>query len=414
MMCQPRVKHANGLRNILSPAWPIFILALVCGLFQLFFPTGYGFGRGWETVAIAREFAHTGAYANPFEAGPSGATAVIAPLFPLWLATLIKLLGDSPAFALAATLATVLAQALHAALLPRVSLLFFGEARPGIFAGLLSAFAFRLMPEWDAMFTACGLLLFFLCANPATWRASAFTGATAGLLLLTNPATILITVPWMVYLCWRRNVSFVRIAGFAAAVFLTALPWMLRNESQLRTFSVKDNFGMTAYASNNDCAKSSIAASSASGCYDAMHPNKSSHELQMLNQLGEAGYDRVRTADTVRWVRSHPGAFLGLTARRALDFWFPPATAPRYSIFTIWVATGLSLPGLFLLVRRRLWVSLFMIAVAAIYPLLYYIVVSDVRYRYPLLWMSLLCTGYLLSDWTKPPSANELVVKVDL
>jgi len=412
-MRQPASNQSNGGDNVPHSTWPLFVLAFVFGFFQVLPPVRDGFGAGWETVAIARELASSGSYANPFQAGPSGPTAVIAPIFPLYLASLMKLLGDNPMFAFAATLAAMLAQALHAALLPRVSVIFFGEARPGIFAGLLSAFAFRLMPQWDAAFTACGLLLFLLFANPATWRASAYAGGTAGLLLLTNPATILITGPWMVYLCWTRKVSFIRIAGFAATVFLAALPWMLRNELKLHTFSVKDNFGMTAYVSNNDCAKPSIAESSASGCYDAMHPNTSTRELQMLNRLGEAGYDKVRTGDTVRWVRSHPGAFLDLTARRALDFWFPPPTAPRYSIFVIWVTTGLSLPGLFLLLHRRLSVSRFMITVAAIYPLLYYIVVSDVRYRYPLLWLSLLCAGYLLSDWTKSVSAKALPVKVD-
>jgi hypothetical protein len=384
--------------NTRSGALPLFLLAFACGLSQIFFPPKFGFGAGWETVAIARELARTGAFANPFQAGPSGATAVIAPLFPMYLAALIKLLGDTPVFAFAAILAAVLAQALHAALLPRVSVLFFGEARSGIFAGLLSAFAFRLMPQWDAPFAACALLLFLLNANPSTWRASAFNGAGAGLLLLTNPATILITGPWMVYLCWRRKMSLTRVAVFGAMVFLTALPWMLRNDSKLETFSVKDNFGMTVYASNNDCAKSSLAASSASGCYDAMHPNSSAQELLTLNRLGEARYDSVRTDDTVRWVRSHPDDFARLTVRRVFDFWFPPAAAPLDSVFTIWVATSLSVPGLILLMYRRVPVSLYIIAVAATYPLLYYVVVSDVRYRYPLLWLSLLCAGYLLDD----------------
>jgi len=261
-------------------------------------------------------------------------------------------------------------------------------------------------PQWDAAFTACGLLLFILNANPLTWRASAVGGVAAGLLLLTNPATILITGPWMVYLCWRlgwqSSASFIRVAGFGALVFLTALPWMLRNDSTLKTFSVKDNFGMTVYASNNDCSKSSLAASRANGCYDAMHPNSSVRELRILNQLGEARYDSVRTGDTVRWVRSHPHAFARLTVGRMFEFWFPQA-APLYSTFTIWAATGFGVPGLILLMYRRIPVSLYIIAVSAAYPLLYYIVVADVRYRYPLLWLSLLCAGYLLSDLVGHP-----------
>jgi len=40
----------------------------------------------------------------------------------------------------------------------------------------------------------------------------------------------------------------------------------------------------------------------------------------------------------------------------------------------------------------------FLVAVSTIYPLLFYVVVSDERYRYPLLWVSLLCVGYFLSN----------------
>src|SRR5580692_3290052 len=114
-MRPPTEKQANRGGHTHSSAWPIFTLALACGFFQIFFPTGFGFGRGWETVAIAREVARTGAYANPFQAGASGVTAVIPPLFPVYLAALIKLLGDTPRFAFVAILAVVLAQALHAA-----------------------------------------------------------------------------------------------------------------------------------------------------------------------------------------------------------------------------------------------------------------------------------------------------------
>jgi hypothetical protein len=389
------------------PARLLFILALASGLFQMLFPAGFGFGAGWEAVAIAKELARTGVYGNPFQAGASGPTAVIAPVYPVCLAVLIKLLGYTQAFAGTATIAAVLAQAFHAALLPRLSLIFFGEIRSGIFAGLLSVFAFRLMPQWDAAFTACGVLLFLLNASPVTWGITAISGAGAGLLMLTNPATILITGPWMVYLCLRRKLSLSRIVGFGAAVFVTALPWMVRNYSTLGTFSVKDNFGMTLYASNNDCASSSLAASSASKCYDAMHPNTSVRELHILNQLGEARYDSVRARDTLSWIRSHPGSFAYLTGERTLDFWFPPKGKPLYPTFVIWAATVLSVPGFFLLFYRSIPVSWYMIAVAMIHPMLYYIVVSDVRYRYSLLWLSLLAAGYVLSwvsTWCLPQS----------
>ena len=285
-----------------SPEAYVFVLAFACAVAQILHPSGFGFGPGWESMAIARSLVNTGAYANPFQPGPSGATAVIPPIFPGALALLLKLLGDTPLFAAVATLAAVLAQALHAALLPRVSLVFFGTPTPGVIAGILAAFAFRLMPQWDAVFTATALMLFFLKASTASWRASALSGAASGLLLLTNPTSVLITAPWVIFLRARENVPLRRLAAFVIAGCLVPLPWMIRNHRQLGTFSIKDNLGMTVYASNNDCADSGIVASMASGCYDARHPNGSDTELRALIKLGEARYDSQRTIDTVQWV----------------------------------------------------------------------------------------------------------------
>jgi len=58
----------------------------------------------------------------------------------------------------------------------------------------------------------------------------------------------------------------------------------------------------------------------------------------------------------------------------------------------------LSLPGVVLMVRRREAVAVYILTVSVIYPLMYYIVVSDMRYRYPVLWLSLLPAGYLVRE----------------
>jgi hypothetical protein len=67
----------------------------------------------------------------------------------------------------------------------------------------------------------------------------------------------------------------------------------------------------------------------------------------------------------------------------------------------MWLVTALSLPGVVLMVRRREAVAVYILTVSVIYPLMYYIVVSDMRYRYPVLWLSLLPAGYLVREvWT--------------
>jgi hypothetical protein len=59
------------------------------------------------------------------------------------------------------------------------------------------------------------------------------------------------------------------------------------------------------------------------------------------------------------------------------------------------------------MVRRREAVTGFIAFVLFIYPLMYYVVVSDVRYRYPVLWLSFLAAGYLVFS-AKPSRAGQV------
>ena len=178
---------------------------------------------------------------------------------------------------------------------------------------------------------------------------------------------------------------------------------------------------MTFYSSNNDCAQSSLIRDQFNNCYQTHHPNVSADEAKALLALGEVRYDHTRTANTLAWIRSHPARFGHLTAQRFVEFWFPAAdwipptkkfqnafSIPNYAqkwalqqiriAYVIWLATALSIPGAILMYRRNEAVTYYFIAVLTLYPLLYYLVVTDVRYRYPVLWITLLCAGYFLRE----------------
>src|SRR5579863_6424282 len=94
------------------------------------------FGAGFETFAVAHSLAAQGQYANPFELA-TGASALLPPVYPIFLALLMKVFGSVAAFATALTLCHMLVHALHAALLPRLSDLLFRDRLPGIFAASL-------------------------------------------------------------------------------------------------------------------------------------------------------------------------------------------------------------------------------------------------------------------------------------
>ena len=185
-------------------------------------------------------------------------------------------------------------------------------------------------------------------------------------------------------------------------VVLCNLPWAIRNYGIWHKPVLRTNFGMTIYSSNNDCAQSSLARNMATGCYQSTHPVLSRTEAQLLQDLGEVEYDRKRTADTLAWIRSHPDRFQRLTIARVVEFWFPDGLTETFTLSGFWLGTILCLPGLIVMTRRREPVTGFVLFVSLVYPLMYYIVVSCDRYRYPILWASHLPAGYCVAaliDW---------------
>src|SRR4051794_31925558 len=374
----------------------LFTGALFAGFYESLFPN-FGFGSGYEMASIARSIAASGTFGNPFHPFVTGPTASNPPLYPLFLAALMKIC-NGPSFVMVAVAVNILLNALTAALLPRVSRAFFGDPLPGVFAGVLWIFVMRLMPPWDTGFTIAAVVLFYLIAVREVERGQSGvrSGILGGILTLLNPATALIFFPWVLYLIRSR-----RGVRFATAVLVTVvvsnLPWMARNYQVLHSPVLRTNFGYTIYSSNNDCAEPSLYRELHNGCYHDHHPAGSASEAQLMVTLGEAQFDRLRTADTFRWIRSHGARFGQLTLARIREFWFPnPETFPR-TAYAIWAVTLLSLPGIFLMARGREPVTWYTLAVWFAYPLLYYIVVSADRYRFPLLTTSLLPAGYFLA-----------------
>ena len=93
---------------------------------------------------------------------------------------------------------------------------------------------------------------------------------------------------------------------------------------------------------------------------------------------------------------AQPSCAFYLRLERFRDFWFPRIQEHPYKIAVLWFATLLSIPGLCLMGVRRIRVTGFVLGVLFAYPLMYYIVVSDVRYRYPIVWLPLLPAGYCI------------------
>ena len=390
-------------------AFLLFLAALIVGCLQLTPPKH--FGAGYESIAIAWNLAQHGSFSNPFGALPTGPTAVNPPLYPLLLAALIKIFKSFPTVFRVAQLGCILANAATAALLPLVSLGLFGELVPGVAASALWLVAMPMIASWDISYTIAGLLLFCLLTGSSMEKdrhAVGFGllgGVLAGGLFLLNNSSLLVMAPSLAFqgLRERRNARrVVKYSGVLVATFcIIGSAWAWRNYRQLGAFVLRTNLGMTLYASNNDCAESSLIKDEANNCYQYHHPNVNPVEAELLRSMGEVKYDRMRLGDAKNWIRENPRRFLELINHRFVEFWFPPVEESAVKTYAIWAATALSIPGLLLMAYRREPAFLFLVATLTIYPPLYYVVVSDVRYRYPVLWLSMLATGYAIGQLSK-------------
>lgn len=356
---------------------------------------------GGEPIAIAGNLLREGTFGNPFiVSARTGPTAHVAPLYPAFLALLLWLFPGQPAPAYC----MIFVHGLHAALLPSVSRLLFGRGAPGLYAAALAIGlpVFAILPVWDAMYTATGLMLFGLFSRwvvervRSPWLAGGAAGLPGAALVLMNPAGLLVLIGWVLLITARKYRALkpagLFAAGFAIALAAGCAPWIVRDYLCFhRLVFIRDDLGIALHASNNDCAQASLEANLISGCAASVHPIHNRGEAEMIVRMGEVDYNRLRLGTAREWIATHRSRFLELTRRRIADFWLPPHD------WAIRAITALSLLGLLAMARGAPAPALFFAGVLAVYPLLYYVVESNVRYRYPILWISLLAAGYLPS-----------------
>ena len=136
-----------------------------------------------------------------------------------------------------------------------------------------------------------------------------------------------------------------------------------------------------------------------SGCFGKVHPNVNIDEARRVLVDDEPKYNELKLREALDWIRAHPRRFLKLCTMRSIAFWLPPATEGPYSVvgrgrrlerLAIYIMTFLSLGGLFILCRRDRKSAAVCTMCLVLFPLTYYIVQYDYRYRYPILWVTFL------------------------
>jgi hypothetical protein len=367
-------------------------------------PRGFG-----EAISLARSLHDEGTFSNPFGALKTGPSAHLSPVFPAFLALLMKVFGVGSVGHYSVLWAARLILALQLALYPTFSrILGMGQIN-GILAASIWIVAKPLLAEgWEAIYasmlvaTACCCYRLYLARDSNRRRRMAwFLGCLVGLLIFTLPSMILVYAAWVAREIWRRRSAFLK-ESFVPLILLPVLvitPWTVRNSLAFHRFLfIRDNLGLELAVSHNDCSRFGVVANIASGCFDKVHPNHNLTEATKVLEMGEVNYNDLRLREALQWIDSHLVRSTKLTLMRVIAFWFPTETftipihtgGRRWERLVIYLMTLLSVFGLVMLYRRDVTSVAVMFSCLTLFPLTYYVLQFQDRFRYPIMWMTFL------------------------
>ncbi len=381
----------------------IFLIAAVLRFVVAYKTDVYRAPSYGETVCVARSINSTGNFADAFCAS-TGPTAHLAPIYPYFLAFILRLFPSDLQFTAAITAVGVLGSALLWSLLPMAAERMGLGIAAGVLGGSLGAAnVLRHYTEfdgqWEAVSAAIALVLLCLLtlrvdlserAAPALGWGCAWG---AGLLLLPSLLPVFLSVLFV--LTVRRRCS-VRNAALALCCLAAVIsPWIVRDYRELGGFVlIRDNLGLELSLSNHEgaqpAARENHQLNSASN-----HPAVNKGEQAEVRRLGELEYNRRRMQAAVAWIRANRAEFLRLTALRVYHFW---VVTRRASLLPFEFAeAAVAWIGLWLIVRARKKSSYLFLICFLVFPLIYYFIQADERYRYPIEWMLILCVAYALT-----------------
>jgi hypothetical protein len=155
-----------------------------------------------EAVRVARSLVQHGTFANPFSAHDTGETAHVAPVYPFFYATLLKIFGTGyPALLILWGLNIAFLATQMAPLPWHTSRLGFGMT-PGVIAGVIGAVSVHtgVDASWECFLVGLFLMIVsYLTLRVQNWstiRRAFLLGLVWGVLVLTNPVMVLLLLTW--------------------------------------------------------------------------------------------------------------------------------------------------------------------------------------------------------------------------
>jgi hypothetical protein len=360
---------------------------------------------GFEAGRIARSLATGQGYSSAAMVGPTAPTGFLAPVFPFLLAGIFKMFGIyTAASAIAVYILDTLLSALTCIALYGLGARVFGSK-----IGLTAAFLFALYPSsiwyasgtiWDTTLLTCVLVVLMYCLYGLPLAPSpaelARVGLLMGFVVLINPAPAVIYPVAVVWVWFRQLQSTANLRNSlrgAATVTLSCglvcLPWMIRNAIMVGEFAPRTSTGLQVRLGNNQGAWKSHNGNA----FIAIYPGESVEEAKRLIELGEAGYDHYCARLGIEFIRQNPQKFLDLTWWRVRGWWFGNAAdwtgnlKTSFRLANLKRLMSISLTALAAIGCVAAWRSRkpsgLLQGLIIVYPIPYYFLFVNERYRYP-------------------------------
>ena len=352
-----------------------------------------------ETGNIAYALSEGKGFSNVFrqETGP---TAWLTPVYPLLLAGIFRVFG---AFTFPAFLAAALLNCLFsgAACIP---IYFTAKRVAAPVPAALAAWLWALFPNavmiptewiWDTSLAAllAALLLWatLVLAGSSRRRDWCAYGFLWGFAIMNDPAITAVFPFLLAWLVYRSRANARRAWRFPALALsvavLCCLPWTIRNYVQFRRFvPLRSNLAFELWLGNNDIFDPHAV--------HGIQRITRFEQARRYSQIGETAFMQEKWRMASAFILSNPALELRLTGRRIVATWLGTEhpfkgflstnslLARAIIICNLLILLG-TIAGASILFLRRSPFALPLAVYPLIFPLVYYLTHTSLRYRHP-------------------------------
>lgn len=361
-----------------------------------------------ESHHIAIALATKGQYADAFGAG-TGPTAHLAPTTPLISALAYRLFGVTK-------LATVLLSLQAIAVVTASCFVAFrvfgllGAALPAQLAGLaivlLLPLQFSLEVRefrgWEGGIAALliGLMLIQVLKADRDReignRKLIILGLSVGAIGIINPASGF-AAAGMAGILLIRRVGWTRwsLPVAAAAVVVTAVtvPWALYNQYNLGSpILTRSSLGLSLAFVYNDAQLTESRQDAYNHRFYVISPQHNAQARADYIRLGDVEFNRRLEQRARAWMAEHPATVLRIRLENLRDYYLPPAWffsrfggvphGAGVRVWLIWASSIFGLLSLAVLIARRHWQYLYVLAAVTLPAVPYIFIYPLLRYRY--------------------------------